>query len=181
MKPRYFASVLDACVLAPMPIADTLLRLAEHSPPFYRPLWSKHILAEVKNTLLKFRYSETQAARRVAAMEQAFPEASVFGYETLIDAMLIDPKDRHVLAAAVKAGAECIVSDNVKHFPKASLKPFGLECLSAESFLLYQYRLDPDSFINILAEQAKDTSRSLAELVALLSKYAPPIAELIKA
>jgi hypothetical protein len=131
MKPHYFVSVLDACVLAPMPIADTLLRVAEHTPPSYGPLWSKHILAEVKNTLLKFRYSEAQAERRVAAMEQAFPEASVVGHETLIDAMGIDPKDRHVLAAAVRAGAECIVSDNVKHFPEASLKPFDLECLNA--------------------------------------------------
>ena len=59
MRPHYFASVLDACVTAPMPVADTLLRLAERDPPFYAPLWSHHILAEVKSTLLKSGDIET--------------------------------------------------------------------------------------------------------------------------
>lgn len=36
--------VLDACVLIPMPLADTLLRLAE-VPRLYRPKWSGAILA----------------------------------------------------------------------------------------------------------------------------------------
>jgi hypothetical protein len=92
-----------------------------------------------------------------------------------------DPKDRHVLAAAVRAGADCIVSDNVKDFRPETLKPYGLECLSAQDFLLHQYHLDPDSFIAILGDQAKDTNRSLAELLALLSRYTPKLTELIKA
>jgi hypothetical protein len=181
MRPHYFASVLDACVIAPMPIADTLLRLAEHDPPFYGPLWSRHILDEVRSSLLKFGYNEQQALRRVHAMEAAFPEALVTGYEKLIDAMTNDVKDRHVLAVAVRFGADCIVSDNSKHFPKHALDPYGLECLSSEEFLLHQYHLDPDAFIAILSDQAKDANRSLAELVALLSRHAPKLGDLIKA
>jgi hypothetical protein len=92
-----------------------------------------------------------------------------------------DSKDRHVLAAAVRANADCIVSDNKKHFPKSILDPFELECLTAERFLVDQYHLDPDAFIGLLAEQARDSRRSLAELVALLSKHAPKLGELIKA
>src|ERR1700683_385567 len=170
MRPHYFASVLDACVIAPMPVADTLLRLAEHDPPFYGPLWSRHILEEVKTTLLKFGCSQEQVVRRIKSMEDAFPEAMVTGYEKLIDAMENDPKDRHVLAAAVRAGADCIVSDNVKDFQQEALRPYGLECLSAQDFLLHQYHLDPDSFIAVLGDQAKHTKRSLAELVTLLTK-----------
>jgi hypothetical protein len=74
-------------------------------------------------------------------MEEAFPEAMVSGYEKLISAMENDPKDRHVLAAAVRAGADCIVSDNVKDFQPDALRPYGLECLSAQDFLLHQYHL----------------------------------------
>jgi|SRR5579883_708851 len=180
MRSHYFASVLDACVLAPMPIADTLLRLAEDEPPFYGPLWSKDILDEVHKTLLKFGYSDAQCERRIKAMDEAFPEARVLGYEGLIPAMANDEKDRHVLAAAVRAGADCIVSDNCKHFPDAVLKPYDLECLSAQDFLLHQYHLDPDAFIAILNEQAKDTKRSLSDLVALLAKHVPKLADLIK-
>jgi hypothetical protein len=41
--PRYTA-VLDACVLVPIAIADTLLRVAEKG--LYRPLWTDRILSE---------------------------------------------------------------------------------------------------------------------------------------
>ncbi len=166
-----------------MPVADTMLRLAEFDPPFFRPLWSPDILREVKSTLLKFEYSEQQAARRIRAIEEAFPEALIEGYEGLVSAIDtgVNPKDRHVVAAAIRAGADCIVSDNTKHFPNASLSRYGIECLSAEDFLVHQYHLDPDTFIAILRDQAKCIQRSLADLVALLSKHVPQLADLIKA
>jgi hypothetical protein len=47
-----YSVVLDACVLAPMPLCDTLLRLAEE-PGLYRPLWGEEILREVSDTILK--------------------------------------------------------------------------------------------------------------------------------
>ncbi len=180
MKPHYFAAVLDACVLAPMPVADTLLRLAQHDPPFYGPLWSREILNEVQNTLLKFGYTRTQAVYRISAMEEAFPEALITGYEGLTSAMANDEKDRHVLAAAVRAGADCIVSDNLKHFPPQALERFGLECVSAQKFLVHQYHLEPDCFIGVLTDQARDIGRSLADLIGSLSKHVPELADLIK-
>ena len=41
-------AVLDTCVLAPMPLCDTLLRLAEE-PAFYTPKWSGDILRELRS------------------------------------------------------------------------------------------------------------------------------------
>lgn len=180
MKSRYFASVLDSCVLAPMPIADTLLRLAENDPPFYRPLWSQHILDEVKNTLIKFGYTEAQAMRRILAMCTAFPEALVTGYESSIAAMTNDPKDRHVLAAAVRAGADCIVTYNIADFPRGSLDPFGIECITTDEFLMDRYNLDPGAFVAILEEQAGDISRTLDDLIALLGRHVPKLAGVMK-
>ena len=130
----HHVAILDACVLAPMPIVDTLLRLAEE-PHFYIPRWSLHILREVDRTLRdKFAYSPQQVRRRIEAMQRAFPDAMVAGYEDLVPAMTNDLKDRHVLAAAVKCGAQWIVSDNVKHFPADALSPYRLECLTADNF-----------------------------------------------
>lgn len=84
-----------------MPLCDTLLRLAE-DPAFYIPKWSDDILRELRSTLQRMGYPAAQADRRVAAMETAFEDARVNGYECLVDSMTSDPKDRHVLAAAVR-------------------------------------------------------------------------------
>jgi len=46
-------------------------------------------------------------------MDQAVPDCRVEGYEPLIEGLeLPDASDRHVLAAAIRAGAQAIVSHN---------------------------------------------------------------------
>ena len=74
--------MLDACVLLPMPLSDTLLRMAE-TPRLYVPKWSDDILQEVtRNLVEKWNKTEEQAKRREDALRQHFPEALVLGYET---------------------------------------------------------------------------------------------------
>jgi hypothetical protein len=83
--------VLDACVLVPMPLCDTLLRLAEE-PAMYRPLWSQRILLEMGNALeKKLKRSAFQRDRRVLAMRAAFPEAEVSFPEDLAKAVTCIP------------------------------------------------------------------------------------------
>jgi predicted nucleic acid-binding protein len=109
-------AVLDACVLAPMPLCDTLLRCAE-SPAIFRAFWSCETLREVSATLEKFGYSRSQAERRVHAMQEAFPEAVInFPREVLgVVRSLPDPGDAHVVVAAIEASAQVIVTFNLKH------------------------------------------------------------------
>jgi PIN domain len=96
----FFAAVLDACVLFPMVLRDTLLRSAEKS--LYRAHWSAEILEETTRNLIQTgRIDEAGARRLVSAMATAFPDADVSGYEFLIPSMINDLKDRHVAAAAV--------------------------------------------------------------------------------
>jgi hypothetical protein len=52
------------------------------------------------------------------------PVAWIVRYEDLIPAMTNHPKDRHVLAAAVRAGAKVIVTYNIKDYPRSSLTPY---------------------------------------------------------
>jgi len=105
-----FPVVLDACVLIPMPLADTLLRLAG-GPRLYLPKWTDQIMAEVSRNLQEtFGVTAQQAAYRESEIRKYFGEAWVEGYEDLIPSMTNHEKDRHVLAAAVRCGAETIVS-----------------------------------------------------------------------
>lgn len=93
-------AVLDACTLVPIRLATTLLWLAESG--LFQPLWSEPILDEVYKTLPKVGVAPEDATRRIWLMREAFgAEALVEEFDDLIDEMVCDPKDRHVLAAAV--------------------------------------------------------------------------------
>ena len=81
-------------------------------------------------------YSQEQARRRISTMQEMFEDAEVTGYECLISSMGNQAEDRHVLAAAVRAGAHAIVTQNVKHFPLAALRPYGVELMTADEFLV---------------------------------------------
>jgi predicted nucleic acid-binding protein len=145
-----YAALLDACVLAPMPLCDTLLRLAEH-PAFYRPLWSDEILQEVGNVLEnKLNYTPEQRERRLNAMRKAFPEALV-KLPTKLDSFdCPDKNDRHVLAAAVRGQANAIVTSNTKHFPETCIEQYGLLCQTPDRFLVDQFHLNPPLVVDKL-------------------------------
>jgi len=168
-----FRAVLDACVLIPMPLADTLLRMAEH-PRLYLPFWSERIMGEVNSNLIsKWGHSPEKASRRASKIGEAFPEASVEGYEPLIQAVNNHPKDRHVLAAAICSKANLIVTYNKKDFPKAALDPWNIECRGPSGFLQSLYDLDPAVATNKLHEQAETIRISYKELLVRLQKATP--------
>lgn len=146
-----FPAFLDACVLVPIRLADLLLRLAEADT--YRPLWSAQVLAEVERNLPRFGVDPAKAEVRVRQMMAAFPDALVTGYERLIPAMTNDPKDRHVLAAAVRAGAAVIVTANLKDFPDRALTTYDINVVHPDDFLLDQLDLYPTRTLRCLREQ----------------------------
>ena len=126
-----FRVVLDACVMLPQTLNNLLLTLADAE--MFRPVWMQELLDEVQRNLTtaKFGKSPAQASRRVGQMRTAFPfaEEESRGYRELIPAMTNDPKDRHVLAAAVRSGASVIVTANLKDFPSDTLAPFDVEAV----------------------------------------------------
>jgi predicted nucleic acid-binding protein len=103
-----FSVVLDTCVLYPAYLRDTLLRLAEAG--LFRPLWSAGILDELDRNLVEAGIPAQTVQRLVTEMRTAFDDAEVVSYEPLIATMTCDHKDRHVLAAAVCAGADTLVT-----------------------------------------------------------------------
>ena len=60
----------------------------------------------------------------IRQMTEAFSDAEVTGYRSLIEGLTCDPKDRHVLAAAVRADAGAIVTFNTTDFPPESTEPY---------------------------------------------------------
>ncbi|WP_211214075.1 PIN domain-containing protein [Salisaeta longa] len=97
----------DANVLYPAQLRDLLMRLA--IADLVRAHWSDAIHEEWMRSLLANRRDLTRAQleRTRDLMEAALPGASVDRYQQNIPKVTLpDPDDRHVLAAAVHAGAE---------------------------------------------------------------------------
>jgi hypothetical protein len=83
MVPAPFIVVVDANVLFPLTLRDTVLRAA--AAGFYQLRWSKEILDEMERNLVSTgTVSASKAASLRATMEKYFPEALVTGYEPLV-------------------------------------------------------------------------------------------------
>ncbi len=171
--------VLDACVLIPMPLADTLLRMAE-APRLYRPMWSQMIMDEVRRNLIaKWNMPDAKAHRREQEIRRHFPEAIVDGFEPLIEIMTNEQKDRHVLAAAVRSHSELIVTYNRRDFPANAMEPWGIEVQGPSAFLRGLYELEPEVFVSKLQEQASKVGLPLDQLLLRLSKNVPSFVEFL--
>ena len=174
-----YEAVVDTCALAPMPLCDTLLRMAEE-PSIFVPRWSRHILEELHRVLTRFGYSTEQADRRIRVMSKHFEEAEICGYEDLISSMTTpDEDDRHVLAAAVRGGVQAIITSNVKHFPASSIAQYGIEILTPDEFPVHQYHLNSGLVMEKLDAQAQQFPERMKGLLTRLGAGAPAFVDLI--
>ncbi|MGA5220108.1 PIN domain-containing protein [Streptomyces cinereoruber] len=161
--------VLDTCVLFPNYLRDTLLRLTEEE--LYEPLWSADILDELRRNIAE-KIGEDKAKRLVAHMEEAFPDSAVTEYGALVPVMTNDPKDRHVLAAAVRGQAHAVVTLNLPDFPPESAAPYDIEVLSPDDFLLDMLDLAPVAVPAVLRAQTARYRREPRDLHGLLDRLA---------
>jgi hypothetical protein len=105
-------------------------------------------------------------------MNRAVADCLVTGHEDLIDGIsLPDPDDRHVLAAAVRAGAQSIVTFNLSDFPAERLAPYDVEAVHPDDYVLGLIDLAPGALCAVVSEQAaslRNPPRSIGELLDTL-------------
>jgi len=167
-----FRALLDTCVLFKPLLCDTLLCAAEEE--LFQPLWSEDILDELRRNLLRHGVGKTGVDHRIEQMSLHFPGAMVTGHRSLIDTMTNHPKDRHVLAAAVRGRADVIVTENVRDFPAAAVAPYDVEVVDQDSFLLDQLDLDHPAVRRALDRQVSRYRREPRTIDALLGALAGP-------
>lgn len=150
-----YASVLDACVLFPNTLRDTILTIAETG--LFQPLWSSEILHETRRSIIAHRHRTSPQAidRMLGSMNDAFEGARIEGWEPLVAGLdLPDPNDRHVLAAAIAGGAQSIATFNLRDFPEKALAQHAVAAMHPDEFLLDQLDLAPPVVLRALAKQA---------------------------
>jgi hypothetical protein len=116
----------------------------------FRAKWTDQIHDEWTRNVLANRPDLTAAklARTRALMNAAVMDALVTDYDSLTSSLTLpDPDDRHVLAAAIKAGAQGIITFNLKDFPAAVLEPYDIEAQHPDEFIQHQFGLDPSKVV----------------------------------
>ncbi|MBK1869454.1 PIN domain-containing protein [Aestuariivirga sp. YIM B02566] len=102
------------------------------------------------------------------------PTADVTGYEPHIPQLTLpDPDDRHVLAAAIAAGASRIVTWNLADFPAAVLAPHNVVAQNPDDFLMGLYVAAPDVTIAVAANARRNlrrTTSAVADFIAALER-----------
>lgn len=143
-----FSVIYDACVLYPAPLRDLLLELA--TAELFQARWTDKIHEEWIESLLADRpdLERGRLYRTRDLMNKAVMDSLVTGHEHLIAAITLpDPDDRHVVAAAIQAKADAIVTFNLTDFPANALAAYNLEAIHPDDFIKYQLGLNPASVL----------------------------------
>lgn len=169
-----YAVLLDANVLYPAPLRDLLLQLAVAD--LYRARWTDDIHDEwISNLLLNDPRLERAALERTRArMDAHTRDCLITGHHALVESLsLPDPKDRHVLAAAIVGRCDAIVTCNLKDFPGEALAPYRIEALHPDDFLYDNLNLAPDLFCDAVRKvraRLKNPPYSVADYLATLKR-----------
>lgn len=176
-----FTVIYDASVLYPSILRDVLIRVARMG--LVRARWSEDIMDEVFRAIKEDRpdLDPDKLDRTRKLMCEAIPDCLVPGYRSLIGSIreMPDEDDRHVVATAIKAGAQVIVTSNLKHFPASVLDEFDIEAKSPDSFLQDVYDIDGAITHQAVTEAAaacKSPPMTVTEVVDALYRLGLPIA-----
>nr|WP_262507722.1 PIN domain-containing protein [Spirosoma endophyticum] len=116
--------------------------------------WTRNLLSNRPDL------TERQLQRTVRAMNEAFPDANVINYESLVQSIsLPDQDDRHVVAAAVRCKADVIVTANIKDFPNEYLKQFDIEPKHPDNFIMDLIDLNPNGVLEAFKNQVSNLRR----------------------
>ena len=115
---------------------------------------------------------EGRLARTRELMAKAIPNARVTEYEPIAAGLALpDDNDRHVLAAAIRCGAQVIVTANLRDFPADVLARYDVEAQHPDTFVLHLLSLGPGAVLDAIRAQAgalRNPPCSVADLLNTL-------------
>jgi predicted nucleic acid-binding protein len=170
-----YTALLDACVLYPATVADALMSLSVAG--LFAAKWTVAIEDEFIAALEAQKPDAVgRVERRRGLMRLAIPDWEVApeAYEVLVPCLTLpDPKDLHVLAAAIAGHADCIVTANLRDFPDEVMAVHGLEVIHPDDFIIMQ--LDIDQVAGLAALKAmrarmRNPPRTPEEFAELLER-----------
>ena len=164
--------VYDANILYPAPLRDLFVRLT--FTDLFRAKWTGDIHDEWTKNVLENRpdISRNQLERTRQKMDAVVEDCLVTDYESFIPSLkLPDADDRHVLAAAIAAQANVIITFNLKDFPAEVLKPYGVEAQHPDRFVSHLLDLDVNACLSVIKIQRESLQRPPVNVAELLETF----------
>jgi predicted nucleic acid-binding protein len=167
-------TLYDACVLYPAPLRDLLMWLA--LTDVFRARWTDAIHEEWMQSLLKDRpdLPRARVERTRDRMNAYVRDCLVTEYEDLIEALTLpDPDDRHVLAAAIRAHADVIVTYNLDDYPRDILQGYRIEAQHPDEFVSRLLDVAPSTVywaVRQQRENLKNPPRTAEQLLETLER-----------
>ncbi|MGL4415123.1 RSP_2648 family PIN domain-containing protein [Roseinatronobacter monicus] len=136
--------VLDACVLYPSVLREILIGVAARGG--FQPLWSARILGEWQRAAARLGDAGALVASgEITRLRSQWPQAEIPADPDIEQRLwLPDPADAHVLATAISAQADRIVTLNLKDFPSRMLSAEGARAQSPDDFLMERWLHTPE-------------------------------------
>jgi len=141
-------AVLDACVLFPAALRDLWMHLTVRF--VFHPKWTAEIQDEWVQSVLEKRpdLQAERLARTTTLMAEAGRDWQVPDFQAVIPSLALpDPDDRHVLAAAIAAGAPLIVTFNLADFPDYALCAHNVRAVHPDVFACELLEAKPLAFL----------------------------------
>ena len=153
--------LIDACVLYPTVMREVVLGVAKVG--VFEPIWSARLLEEWARAAIKLGpEGEAQARAELALLRAAWPTAERPAAPGVAARLwLPDENDIHVLAVAVDASADMIMTVNAKDFPRGTLAEEGLTRVDPDSYLMQLWPAH-EAHIRAVAEDVLQTARRLS-------------------
>ena len=180
-------AVIDACVLYPTVLREIVIGVAQAG--LIEPIWSARLLDEWQRTAARQggAVDAALAQGEIAGLRARFPAAQVDAGPEAPDGVggaggvgglwLPDRGDIHVLATAIAAGADTIVTMNLRDFPRAELAPHGVAAIHPDALLYGLWLHDRAPVADVVARvhgRAVDLSGGALALRALLKRARLP-------
>jgi hypothetical protein len=142
--------------------------------------WTEAIHEEwMRNVQMNYPdIARDQVERIRDLMNEHAPNCIVSNYEDLIPGLTLpDPDDRHVLAAAIRAGADVIVTFNLADFPPAALAKCDIEAIHPDELIDRLLDLDSEAVYSAVKrdrESLKKPPKSVDEYLSDLARLGLP-------
>ena len=176
-RPRLF---LDSNILVDAQVRDIFLTIAEAQLIDLR--WSEGVLDETRRVLANQRGIERpRIDYLISKIKTAFPRSTVAAATiTPLPVALPDADDLHVLSAAVGAGCDLLVTNNLRDFPDETVAPLGLSVLSPDAAIVMLVRYFPHQVPAITRRLVAELRRppvTIQEFLDRLAQRAPSAAD----